>query len=380
MSKLSHEGEQAKWAGWIQFVLVVLFIIGSFVVAKLLNFKDAPITKTKVERILVADVQTISPNHYQIQLEATGNVQARGEIGLVPQVSGRVNKVHNAVFTGANFKAGEVLFELEALEYQFAVTRLEAELARAQTSHQLALANTEAAKVEWQQLHGDKTPPALAIREPQLQEAKANLKAAQAQLEKAKLDLARTRFSLPFSGRILSSKLEQGQFVSAGQTYGQVYDLLSLEVIVSLKDQELAWLMQGKPDQISISTEHLGKQQTYLAYLKRGAAEIDALTRQASVSLGFKQVSDLVPGVFVKVQIKGPNLSNVLILPINALQKDGRIWALDQAQQLYELKGEVVFRSDRELVLSGVPQAVSVVTSRLPGAVSGMKIKATTQE
>ncbi len=374
--KLNHEGESRTFLGIIQALVVLAFIGGSLALSMWLKNNDRPEANKSAEaRILFAETTSVAAADFPIQFVVSGNVTARGEIGLVPQVSGRVSKVNDNIFAGGEFNAGEVLFEIEAIDFELAVKRLEADLARAQTALQLEQAATEAARAEWRQLNGEQPIPSLVAREPQLLEASANLEAAEAQLQKARLDLKRTRFSLPFAGRVLSSKLERGQFVAAGQAYGQVYDVAGLEVQASLEDKQLNWLQQGEHQQITLLAEHLAQQNSYQAYLKRGAAAMDGQTRFAQVSFGFKQPPPLLPGVFVQLQINGPVLESVLILPLAALQKDGSIWAVDQQQQLYPLNGEIVFSDSQHVVVAGIQQAQQVVTSRLPGAIAGMQVK-----
>lgn len=375
-------GEGGIFLGIVQFILVFAFIAGSFTVSAILKAgkKEPPAREVK-ERILFAQTQNISPAPYSIAFETTGIVATRADITVSPQVSGKVVAVNDAFFEGGEFAANDVLFEIEPLDFELEIRRLESVVAQARTAFNLEEAESAAAVAEWEQIHGDKPAPALVARKPQKAEAWANLKSAKAQLEDAKLDLDRTKFSLPFAGRVLSADLEVGQFVSAGQNYGSVYDANNLEVQVSLEDTELNWLTQGEAQGVEIETTHFGQTQSYEGYLKRGVSSLDNQTRFARVSFGFKEApEDLLPGVFVTLNIQGPKLENALALPVSALQKDNQIWAVNPDKTLYLLPSEIAFANEQDVVLSGIESEIEVVISKIPGATQGMTVRTSVQD
>ena len=375
--KESHEGESHKLMGFIQLGLVIVFIATSFFVSKALNGNKRALTSRSAEtRSIFAETKDIAPDVFQISFKTTGIVQARAEVSVVPQVSGRIVMVNDAFFSGGQFEKDEVLFEIEPIDYELEVQRLESVVAQARTQFNLEEAEAAVANAEWKQINGDKPVPYLVARKPQKAEAWANLKAAKAQLENAKLALKRTKFSLPFAGHVLSSDLEKGQFVSANQSYGRVYDAASLEVQSSLEDKQLNWLLDSKDPDVKIQLTNRGETKEYNSVLKRGVSSLNPQTRFASVSFGFKDIPEtLVPGVFVELAVQGPKLDQVLAVPLSALQKGDIVWAVDEQAKLYEIKGETVFANEDYVVLRGVDKAARIVTSKMPGAIAGMEIK-----
>lgn len=373
----THDGESHTIQGFIQLGVVVVFIFLSFTVSGMLNANKKSLGQRAVEsRDLFASTQTFKPGPYQINFKTTGVVQARSEISVVPQISGRVIAVNETFFEGGDFEAGEILFEIEPLDFELELRRLQAQVAQARTAFNIEEAESDAASAEWVQIYSDKPVPDLVARKPQKAEAWANLKAAKAQLENAQLDLERTKFSLPFTGRVLSTSLEQGQFVTSGQSYGSVYDSDTLEVQSSLEGKQLSWLVGSDDPNVQIEVMHLGETKIYESELRRGISALNIQTRFASVRFGFKQSpEDLVPGVFVDLNIQGPKLENVLSISTDALQKNGDIWAVDQDNKLYILEAAIVFKDDTSVVLSGIDQEVRVVVNKIPGAIAGMAIQ-----
>lgn len=379
---LSHVGEQHIIKGLIQFVFITLFIVLAFMISNMLQVsKTLPGEALHEERLMVAETLSVTPQAYRVSFSSTGVVQARADIAVVPQVGGRVVSVNENFFEGGDFEAGEALFEIDPVDYKLQIERLEAEVSQAQTAYTLEKAEADAAIAGWKQINGDKEVPSLVARKPQKAQALATLKAAKAQLKSAELDLERTKFSLPFSGRVLSSSLENGEYVSAGQSYGDVYDVSTLEVRTSLEDKKLEWLLGTKEPSISIQTTYLGKQKKYEGVLKRGVSSLDTQTRFASVNIGFAAMpEDIVPGVFVDLQIMGPVLQNVLVVPITALQKGSVIWAVKENDTLYKLDVSMVYADQDFVVLSGVERPVNIVVSKLPGGSNGAKIKVTNKQ
>lgn len=373
----SHEGERQIFMGIFQLVMVVLFIAASFAVSGMLKANKKELGKReKEDRVLFAETQTISPAPYRIRFQTTGVVEARSEISIVPQVGGKVIAVNDKFFEGGSFEADEVLFEIEPLDFELELQRLESAVAQARTAFNLEEAESEAAIAEWKQINGDTPVPYLVARKPQKAEAWANLKSAKAQLENAKLDLQRAKFSLPFAGRVLSANLENGQVVTAGQNYGSVYNAKNLEVQTSLKEQQLDLLMQSDNPDITIGYEVSGELKTVKGVLQRNASSLDSTTRFASVSIGFEKIPEgILPGVFVELDIQGPNIPNALTIPATAMQKGQKIWKLDAENTISAVEEEIVYSDDENIIFQGTNGAETIVTSKIPGAIAGMVIK-----
>jgi RND family efflux transporter MFP subunit len=286
--------------------------------------------------------------------------------------------IHDGFFPGGAFNRDDVLFEIEPQDYGFNVRRLEAEVARARTALDLETAESEAAVEEWRLLNGDTPVPDLVARRPQLAEARALLQSAEAQLEDAQLDLHRTRFTLPFSGRVLSSDIAIGQYVSAGQAYGSVFDSTSLEIRASLIDRQLEWLLQAPDPTITISARYLGEESRYHGVLNRAASSLEASTRFATVYFGFSvPVDDLLPGVFTHINIKGRELQGISVLPLSALQARNVVWQVTDDNILVRLEPEIIYQDEDHIAVRGLGETVEIVTSRVAGATEGMHVRVT---
>ena len=368
--------------GFIQLGLVILFIAGSFIASKALETeRGVPEERDNADRSLFVETQDFSPGPYQIQFETTGIVDARARINVAPEISGRVVAINDQFFEGGTFEANEVLFEVEPLDFELEIERLKGAVATARTAFNVASAETEAATREWKMINPDKPVPFLVARRPQKDEAWAALKAAKAQLKNAELDLARTKFSLPYDGRVISANLEIGQYVAAGQSYGEVFNMGALEVQATLEDQQLQWLFAVIDPKIEITSTQQGQAKTYQGVLKRGIASLDPQTRFAPISFGIKdENTDLLPGVFVDLSIEGPSLQGITVVPASAMQKEGVMWTLDDENTLNAFEPDIAFANNDEIAIKNFDGASRIVTSRVSGATEGMKAQTTETE
>ncbi len=366
-----------KVKGLIQLALVVAFIVGSFLASAALETeRKVPKESDTADRILFVETQKIAPGPYQTSFNTTGLVEARAQINIVPEVSGRIVAVNEEFYEGGKFEADEVLFEIEPLDFKLELERLRATVAQARTAYNIAEAETDAATREWKMLNGDKAVPRLVARRPQKDEAWANLKAAKAELQNAELDLERTKFSLPHAGRVISSNLEIGQYVAAGQNYGEVFSVDALEIRATLEDQQLGWLFAVENTKIKITTTQQGKTQSYDGFLKRGVSSVDPQTRFAPISFGVKdEEAALLPGMFVEITVQGPELDRVLVAPASALQKEGIIWTLDEENALHAFEPAIVYADNEIVAVKNVNEPRNIVTSRVSGATDGMKAR-----
>jgi len=229
----------------------------------------------------VADVKAWDePFHLDIDGEAaTYRVLTVGS-----EVTGRVLDKPETTRSGTFVNKGDLLFEIDAVNYQLDEQRLQARVAQAR----------EELKVVEVDIENIETLVALAEEENQLQKnhlgrvrtlferkatsesemdmatrqeltsrnalqtqrnqrkamiqlkktKEASLKLAQAELERATIDLQRCRIVSPITGRIVDDLKEEGDYVKPGDPLVHVSDSSRMEIKCSLKSEELAWVWQ----------------------------------------------------------------------------------------------------------------------------------------
>jgi membrane fusion protein (multidrug efflux system) len=155
----------------------------------------------------------VQPQRQAILLELPGRTSARLIAEIRPQIGGIVKQ--RLFEEGAQVKAGQVLYEIDAASYQAAVASAEASVAKSAAAvNSLALIakrNAELAKIDAiSQQQNDESRASLA-------QAEAEWKMAGAALTTARINLERTRIVAPISGRVDTSSVTPGALVTANQ-------------------------------------------------------------------------------------------------------------------------------------------------------------------
>ncbi|MEL6472498.1 MAG: efflux RND transporter periplasmic adaptor subunit [Pseudomonadota bacterium] len=319
--------------GILQVVLVVGVLAAGLIANRVLS-SGSSVPQLRTSGSAIATVETVLPEirDTEVRVEETGTVQVRNSIELSPQVGGRVVYINPALVSGGTFSRGQVLFRLDDSDYQANIERARADLASRQADLQVEQAESDIARREWDIVNpGQPIPPNVA-REPQLARAEAAVRSAEAALADARLDIDRVAFSLPFNGRILSTSIEVGQNLMAGQSYGRAYDPEGIEVSVPVNQAVLQGLApaEGREAIIRVNGGPLSQSNTsYQAIVSGADAELDAQTRLARLTLEFTETVPLLPGEFVDVEIIGPTVPGAYRFPESAMQENRSLWVVD---------------------------------------------------
>ena len=362
-----------------QLVLVIFIVVGAIALSRVLSSTRTLPQAMVVSVPLSVTVANIHVGSHPVEIRTTGRVIPRGTVSITPQVSGRVEWVSESFYGGGFLESDQILFRIEAADYQNNVARERAEVAKAQTDVALEKAEAHAAVAEWQALNDGVALPPLVSRTPQIAQADAELAAAKARLAQAELDLSRTQYSLPFDGRVISSSLEVGEYVLAGQRYGQIYNQDSLEVVLSLPQGDLTWISGSAEIGITITFEEPGTERVSRSIagriLRRGA-ELNDTTRFQEIII--KPIGDgnLLPGMLTEVVLSSAPVTNTWELPVTALQAEQVIWLVDEDLTLRRVKPEILATLPYS-VIARLPistASAQVVDMVLGGAIPGTKV------
>ncbi|HFD11819.1 MAG TPA: efflux RND transporter periplasmic adaptor subunit [Crenotrichaceae bacterium] len=375
-------------------LVLVILLIGYFGAKGLTLFKQEPVQNNAVSYApLVKTVKTTIENRTMV-IRGNGAIEARTRINIVPQVGGRIVRIHPQLRAGGYFKANEVLLEIEPIDYQLAVTNAESEVASAQRALQLEIAESEAAVEEWNALHASEPVPVLVSREPQIAETRASLKAAKAMLQQARLNLKRTRISMPFAGRVVEASIDVGEVVNANQPVGMVYSRELLEIPVPIEVDQLVWLELEantnnhslKEHQVDILIQLAGKQYRLNGRISRVESELDAVSRLARVVVSLKADDipralrdEVIPGLFVDVELSAKQIDNITVLPHRVLHEGGVIWIIKEGKLAF-YKPEMIDQSASDIWIKGMPEHTEVITSALDVITEGMQVRTMEQQ
>jgi len=366
---------------------IVVLIVGAAAAALIASARKTPPRVDRPPLGPLVEVTQVDVTDVPVTVTGHGEVVARVAVDLIPQVAGQVVKTHRSLVAGGFFKAGEVLVVIDPRDYDLAVERAQAAVARAKVTLEREQAEAEVAREEWDGLHPGEEPTGLVIREPQIRQAEAEYAAAEADLAVARLSLERTRISLPFDGVVVSENVDVGQFVGNGSRLATVYGTDVVEVRVPLDSRELAWFdipshRRDSGPSAEVSASFGGTRSTWEGRVTRMEAQVDQTSRMVHVVI---EVSDpyetsdgqpaLLPGSFVDIRISGRTLHNVVSVPRHAIHDGGRVWVFDDGK--LDVQDVEIVREDRQqtLITSGLEDGDLVIVSALDAVTDGMTIR-----
>lgn len=336
------------------------------------------------------------PQDYTVVVPTQGEVRARTESSLIPEVSGMIKDISPSFREGGFFELGEELVKLDDRDHKAAVVIAQSAVAQAATLVSEETARGAQALEDWKNLGraGDPTP--LVLRKPQLAEARARLESAQATLERAQRDEQRTTIKAPYAGRIVEKMVDVGQYVSPGRDLAKIYAVDAAEIDLPLRSDELAFLdlpehfrgekmpvMTDGPE-VTFTAPYAGRVGEWNGQLVRVAGGIDKNSRQLYVTA---QVLDpyarrnadnppLKVGMFVNAKIKGRTLKNVFIIPRVAVREGDQVLLIDGEQKLRNRTVGVIWGGQDHIVVNeGLKPGEILCTTALHYAVEGSQVK-----
>lgn len=370
---------------------IALLTLGIASAWGLLAYKPATPKQTAASEPPVVNIITATPQTLRLDVPSQGIVKPRTEMDLVPEVAGKITYVHPHWETGGFFAKNDLLIAIEARDYDYAIAEARARIAEANRVLLSEQAQAQQARTEWQTL-GEGKPTPLAVREPQVAEARAKLQAAEADLSKAQLKRSRCELRAPFAGRIREKTSGLEQFVQPGEKLARLYATDVAEVRLPINSKQLAFIdvPLGEPETdtnrqtpVDLTADIAGRAVTWQGRIVRTEGVVDASNGQiyavAQVANPYHQTKDQAPllsGLFVQASIHGKTRQDVFVLPPTAVDAEQQVWLVDNAQKLTRRKIAVLrFETERLVVSGGLQAGDKVVVSDLPVPIEGMTVR-----
>lgn len=307
---------------WGKGLAVSLAIAGLFVFAGCGN-KQAQQQK-KTGAVAVKSMQVIkrdTPNLY----EFTGFVEAQQEANITANVSGKITSKN---FNGGDWvEAGQVLFSIDQRTYRANVLNAQAGVASART--ELARLETDAQRYAklYEQHAVSRQAYDLALA--QRDQAQATVKAREALLEDAQISMGDTDVRAPFAGKISTSDLSVGNYVTAGQTVlATMSNTNPVRIKFSISENEYLALAKAHTDAGVNSLQDL-KLVLSDGTVYEGSGAVDQVNREISGNTGaltlkarFSNDSNiLLPGMFARLQANAGTRKNAVLIPQRAVKE-----------------------------------------------------------
>jgi RND family efflux transporter MFP subunit len=354
---------------------------------------DEPVARNRTPQKLKTERLELERTRFPVIIESQGTIRAHHNTTLTPLVGGTISLIHPTFEDGAFFSAGEVLAELDPADLEAAVITSKSRLARAEALLAQEEARAKQARLNWDDIGYEEEPSPLVLRVPQLNEARANVTAAQAELDQSTRNLERAKIRAPFDGRVRSRLVGLGQAVSATTALGEIYPTDFVEVRLPLSPLQMEFVRlparhDDEPVRVTL-TDALGSQdrpgrQTWEARIVRTEGALDEASRElfaiARIDDPFGLESgmpELRIGQPVRAAIEGVVLEDVFVLPRTAMRGLNRIFLIDpEGPSIQRTQIETVWSTPEVVVVrDGLESGDWLAISRLPFAPNGAPVE-----
>ena len=307
-------------------------------------------------------VQDVCASAHPARITALGEVNPLWQSTIKSRVDGPIVYINPMLQPGVRVKKGQVLVKIEETAYRAQVSEDRNRVAQAKVDLLKEQRETKEAQRNWKRSGLQGVPSSeLVLRRPQLNSAKAGLKAAQNALDLSGTRLSYTKICAPFDGVIIERHVNPGETLLAGDEVFSLYGVDTAEVGIHVYADQLALLGLNfsKEDEIkqfplsgtgqNLSARLVSTQQnaSWQARVIRKGQRLDSGSRLETLFLQvdqpLAQTPPLLPGTFVRVEIEGPNLPGLLALPQTALTRQGVVWFVDETNRLEPVHATPLF-------------------------------------
>ncbi len=373
------------------FVLSVAILgAGGYGAFYFMTHKPTIQRRPPVETATLVRTKQVEIAPYSVSIHALGTVIPAVEVTLQPRVGGEVIDLHPAFLEGGIVKKGEVLVRLDPVDYELAITEQEAQLENARYTLKAELGQQAVAEREWELLDlkqdASELDRELALRQPQLRNAQAALKAQEARLKQAKLDLERTTIKAPCNAIIQAALMDKGNIASTQTTLATIVGTDTYWVRVNVPITDLQWLILPNASDENASAVDIT---TTKGAARKGKviSVLSDLETEGSMARLLVEVTDplciaqdkkctpLLLGEFVRARIQGREVDNVITIPRTALREGNEAWVMTQDKKLHIQSVEVIWTNENVALLRGMDEGTHIVVSDLAAPVEGMALE-----
>ena len=380
---------------FLKFILPLALILLSIVVVVVMVAVaqgKRPDRKEDSEQAMLVEAIPATISSLNFSVRSQGAVKPRTETTVVAEVGGQIVSVSPNFVAGGFFRQGEVLLQIDPSDYETALLRAQANLASRRAQLADMTARSEQALKDWNNLGREGEPSELVLRKPQLAEAEAAVQAAQAELQQAERNLERTRIRLPYDGLVRSKLVDVGQYVGPGTPVGVTFAVDRAEIRLPLSGSDMDYLElpsatrleRAQRIPVKLSADSGGISGQWSGEIVRTEGVVDDASRVVYAVaevvdpygfLGQSTQAELKMGTFVRAEIQGRRVEDVVILPRAVLQPDNTVLVANGEREL-EIREVTVARAEPRFVYlaDGIEDGELIVTTALDAPIPGTKL------
>ncbi len=383
-----------KWI--LPFIILFAGGISSYYFLSPTPNKRAREAKPPVRQVDVETVETVTATPV---ITAHGAVEAKRTVDIQSQLRGEVIELSNQWVPGAFVKQGDVLIEVDGRDYMFAIDEAEAQIARQKALYAVEIGRRKAAELELD-IYGhtlSAEEELLVLRQPQLDQIKAEIARYESSLNKAKLELERTTITAPFDAQILSMEITNGSLVRENNTLMNLVGTESFWLKVNVPSHQLRHIDIPEQGDAASGQRCPGANVIIRNPVEWGSddyrdgcvvsllPDVDSKIKTAVLMieiddpLAHRPENKGKPKVLINsllhAEIETKPFHDVIAIPRQYLQQGKYVWIMNDQKQLEARELSIAFRNEHSVLIDqGLEPGDKIITTAMPGAVEGIAV------
>ena len=362
----------------VRSILAILILGIAVTIGYFIATRDKEMPTEIAKEVKTVFVQEVVNDTVPIIIPANGNLTAKNRLELYAEVQGVFRSSAHDFKPGQPYSRGQVLLNLDSSEYYASVQAAKSELYNLITSIMPDLRLDYPEYFEKWQTYLDgfdinkSTPqlPETASEKERYFITGRGIFSSYYNVKNLEQRLGKYRIVAPFSGILTEALVNKGTLVRSGQKLGEFIDtsVYELEVAVSKRFGDLLEL----GEEVMLSDRNDIEQ--FTGKVVRINGRVDQATQTIRVFIEVKGSDKLKEGMYLQANLEARDEPNAISIPRQLLVDNSQIYVVrDSILDLVEINP--VYFSDKEAVISGLPDGTQYLSKSVPGAYAGMRVK-----
>ncbi|MBQ4359538.1 MAG: efflux RND transporter periplasmic adaptor subunit [Proteobacteria bacterium] len=373
-------------------IAIVVIIVGIIVARSYLQDEVSAKRRTRVDSGILVEVVPVERENHVVEITGNGQVEVSRRQSIKSEANGRVTWVNPAFYPGARIAKGDIIAKINTDDYEIKLSNAKIQLRQREVSLMLEEAKGRAAKNELEALKKTMSDTklsdqesALVRREPQLQNAIADVELAKNNLRQAQLDYNRSIVKCPYDAIVETANISLGDYVSGATALGSMIATDEYWVYLSLNPANVGWLgVGGDLEALEAKVEYDigGQTVTRQAHVKSVQPSVESLGRMVQVLLSVEDPlgepvdSPLLVGAFVRAKIYAREPLSAIRLPRAHVREGNQAYVCTPENKLSIRQLTTPYRNDEYVfVTEGLEAGERVVTTLISSPVEGRKLR-----
>lgn len=358
---------------YILVIIIIFLVIGYFVAERYIS-KSNQSEKAYIQKFISVETEKAALGEISGNMEYTGTVEGIHEAFVISQTAGIVEKVFFK--PGSSCREGKTIAIINNVQQQAFVEQAKAQVLAAESNYEKA--QNDLKRMERLQSENVTSRDNLEMTALNVKAALAQLKGAQAALKTAEKQLADTYIKAPISGITSTKDIDIGATVAPGSRISHIVDNSSFKIVVYISETDVVKLKEGID--VNVKIDAIPDKSFNGKISSIGSSSMSGLrSYPVEVVINNKGKNEIKSGMFARCEIIGESRKGVILIPESSviINKDG-------TNSIYLAEnGKAVFKSlivgnksgGKYEVKSGIEPGQTVITSGKERLKNGISIK-----